>query len=129
MSTADLIAELRRAADKKRADLALQSASLFTRAADALEEHENDCPWKHIAEKAVAAATPRVVSTVAELDALPLGSVVVDTRGVARTKRAGNSHMGGGWTQGGNHPIRAAELADGYPMTVVHNPCRVGGTE
>jgi DnaJ-class molecular chaperone len=37
VSTADLIAELRRAADKKRADLALQSAALFTRAADALE--------------------------------------------------------------------------------------------
>ena len=37
MSTADLIAEARRAADKKRADLALESASLFTRLADALE--------------------------------------------------------------------------------------------
>jgi len=121
MSTADLIAEAR----KRVTTLEV----LLWRLADALEEHENDCPWKHIAEKAVAAATPRVVSTVAELDALPLGSVVVDTRGVARTKRAGNSHMGGGWTQGGNHPIRAAELADGYPMTVVHNPCRVGGTE
>jgi len=51
--TTALIAELRRAADKKRADLALQSAALFTRAADALE-----------------AATPRVVSTVAEREAL-----------------------------------------------------------
>lgn len=37
MSNEELIAELRRAADKKRADLALQSAALFTRAADALE--------------------------------------------------------------------------------------------
>lgn len=40
--TTALIAELRRAADKKRADLALQSASLFTRAADALEAATKD---------------------------------------------------------------------------------------
>lgn len=42
---ADLIAELRRAANKKRDDLAYQSAQLFDRAADALESVTKDAEW------------------------------------------------------------------------------------
>ncbi|WP_165069690.1 hypothetical protein [Marisediminicola senii] len=68
------------------------------------------------------APTPegRTVTTVEELDALPLDSVVVDFAGCPRTKRAGNSHMPGGWTHGGNSPLRSTELADGHPMRVIY---------
>ena len=52
--TTALIAELRRAADKKRADLALQSAALFTRAADALEAATVDAEWEYGTEYEVS---------------------------------------------------------------------------
>lgn len=68
-------------------------------------------------------STPNVyVTTAEELDALPLDSVVVDRHGIPRTNRAGNSHMGGGWTNAGNSPMTSRELADGYLMRVAHNP-------
>lgn len=65
---------------------------------------------------------PRTVTTEAELDALPVNSVVVDTSGVPRTKRYGDSHMGAGWTHAGRGPLRSCELVDGQPMTVVFTP-------
>lgn len=65
-----------------------------------------------------------VISTAAELDALPLGSVVIDRFGVARTRRGGDSHMPAGWTDAGRSPLWSSELADGHPMHVVHIPGR-----
>lgn len=65
--------------------------------------------------------TPRVTTTE-ELDSLPLGSVVVDFAGTARTKRRGDSLMPGGWTAGGRLPLTSRELADGHQMTVVYAP-------
>lgn len=100
--TTALIAELRRAADKKRADLALQSAALFTRAADALE-----------------AATPRVVSTVAQLDALPVGSIVMDRFGSAF-----QNFDAGSWWMGAGDELSSPQSAV-IPATVLW----VGGTE
>jgi hypothetical protein len=70
--------------------------------------------------RADGAREGRTVTTVDELNALPLDTVVVDYAGVPRTKRSGNSHMPGGWTHAGNSPLRATELADGHPMTVVY---------
>ena len=76
---------------------------------------------RHIADAVIADGweKPRVITTVAELTACNLDAVVVDFGGCPRTKRAGNSHMGGGWTHAGNSPLSSAELADGRPMTVV----------
>ena len=65
---------------------------------------------------------PRTITTVEELDALPLDSVVVDRHGTPRTKRAGDSYMGAGWTHAGNSPLTSRELADGYLMHVAYNP-------
>ena len=70
----------------------------------------------------VASVSPVTVTTVEELDALPVGSVVVDRYGVVRTKRGGNTHMSRGWTAFGNHPIHTLMLADGQPMAVVWRP-------
>lgn len=61
-----------------------------------------------------------VITAAEDLAALPQGSVVVDDRGAARTKRYGNSHMGYGWTFAGNGPLTDEELADGHPMLVIH---------
>lgn len=76
---------------------------------------------RHIAEAVIrdGYVKPRVITTVAELTACNLDAVVVDFGGCPRTKRAGNSHMGGGWTHAGNSPLSSAELADGHPMTVI----------
>lgn len=61
----------------------------------------------------------RVITTAAELDACNLDAVVVDRGGCPRTKRHGDSHMGGGWTNAGRSPLKSSELADGHKMTVV----------
>lgn len=66
--------------------------------------------------------TRPAITTVEELDALPLNTVVVDAVGIPRTKRHGNSHMSGGWTHAGNSPLTSRELADGRAMTVVWHP-------
>jgi hypothetical protein len=68
----------------------------------------------------LAAAHSTTVTTAEELNALPVGSVVVDASGTARMNRHGDSHMGGGWTHAGRHPLKSTELANGRPMTVVH---------
>lgn len=65
---------------------------------------------------------PRTVNSAAELDALPVNSVVVDASGTPRTKRYGNSHMGAGWTNAGRSPLSSRELADGRPMRVFFTP-------
>jgi hypothetical protein len=41
-----------------------------------------------------AETTGRVITTAEELDACNIDAVVVDDRGVPRTRRMGNSHMG-----------------------------------
>ena len=69
-----------------------------------------------------AAPAPRVVVTAAELDALPVDTVVVDQSGIPRMKRYPSSHMPGGWTHGGRDPLSARMLADGHPMTVAWLP-------
>ena len=77
---------------------------------------------EHAAHQSAAWDEARTVRTAAELDALPLDTVVVDAAGIPRTKRAGNSHMSGGWTHAGNSPLRSRELADGRAMWVVWHP-------
>ena len=75
----------------------------------------------HVADAILAAGytKPRVVTTAAELDACNLDAVVVDRGGCPRTKRYGNSHMPGGWTNAGRDPLKSTELANGHEMTVV----------
>lgn len=65
---------------------------------------------------------PRTVNSAAELDALPVNSVVVDASDAPRTKRYGDSHMGAGWTNAGRSPLSSRELADGRPMRVLFTP-------
>lgn len=62
------------------------------------------------------------ITTAAELDALPIDSVVVDVAGIQRAARHGDSHMAGGWTHAGRSPLKSRELADGRPMRVVWRP-------
>ena len=69
---------------------------------------------------ALEASQPRVVTTVEELDALPIDAVVVDFAGCPRTKRGRDSYMPAGWTNAGKSPLRSTELADGHPMKVVY---------
>ena len=64
---------------------------------------------------------PRTITTVAELDALGIGSAVRDKWGVVRMKRMADSLMGAGWTYTGNLPLTSAELADGNDMEVLHD--------
>lgn len=68
----------------------------------------------------LAPAPLREVTTAAELDTLPVDTVVVDTSGVPRTKRYPDTHMGGGWTHAGRVPLSSQMLADGRPLTVVY---------
>jgi hypothetical protein len=76
--------------------------------------------WLKIHDAKQAIERHPVVTTAEDLDALSLDAVVVDRAGVPRTKRAGNSHMPGGWTHAGNSPLTSRELADGKPMTVIY---------
>ena len=69
---------------------------------------------------------PRTVNSAAELDALPVNSVVVDASDTPRTKRYGDSHMGAGWTNAGRSPLSSRELADGRPMRVLFTPGDAG---
>ena len=69
---------------------------------------------------ALEASQPRVVTTVEELDTLPLDAVVVDFAGCPRTKRGRDSYMPAGWTNAGKSPLRSTELANGHPMKVVY---------
>lgn len=69
---------------------------------------------------------PRTVNSAAELDALPVNSVVVDASDTPRTKRYGDSHMGAGWTNAGRSPLSSRELADGRPMRVLFTPGEAG---
>lgn len=62
------------------------------------------------------------IETVEQLDALPVGSVVVDAVDTARMKRNADSYMGAGWTDAGRSPLWSNELADGRPMRVLHIP-------
>ncbi|MDJ0405863.1 hypothetical protein QNA23_20385 [Rhodococcus erythropolis] len=69
---------------------------------------------------------PLTVNSAAELDALPVNSVVVDASDTPRTKRYGDSHMGAGWTNAGRSPLSSRELADGRPMRVLFTPGEAG---
>lgn len=66
------------------------------------------------ADTVLAALFPQV-STEAELNALPIGSVIVDKHRVARTK-----NRSGAWAQPGMDPCPIHLLIDGESFTVVH---------
>jgi len=73
------------------------------------------------AEMELEHSTPNVyVTTVEELDALPVDSVVVDRHGTPSVKRRGASHMVAGWMNAARSPLTSRELADGYLLRVVH---------
>ena len=109
MSTADLIAEARkRVTTLRSADIESQSEVLLWWLADALEASVTQ---SHVSD---------VVTTVAELDALPVGSVVRFANNGLNTRVY--HRLGGGWVRdaynGFSGPVR-------LPATVLW----VGGTE
>lgn len=83
----------------------------------------------HVVARGLSAdgwSKPRTVNSAAELEALPVNSVVVDASDMPRTKRYGDSHMGAGWTNAGRSPLSSRELADGRPMRVLFTPGDAG---
>ena len=92
-------------------------------------EHSFDCMADGLADYLTEYdgwSKPRTVNSTADLDALPVNSVVVDASDTPRTKRYGDSHMGAGWTNAGRSPLSSLELADGRPMRVLFTPGDAG---
>ena len=65
---------------------------------------------------------PRFVVSEKEINALPVFTVLLDTRGVTRTRRWPDSLDGPGWAAVGKIAISSKALADGKPLLVLWNP-------
>lgn len=126
--TTTLIAEAREVADlwRSQATGTSEETDLFRRLADALEAATKGADTMFTSEYVDALraeVAPRVVSTVAELDALPDDSVIRSADGVTLEKSA-VAYSQPGWDES----ISRDEIERGYakfPYTVLW----VGGTE